>query len=62
MSGKSTDGKGKAHRAMPDSVWYARLQEFADKGVWPSSAGNRPAPRQAKWYRLYQEVRAFIVL
>ena len=46
MSGKSTDGKGKAHRAMPDSVWYryARLQEFADKGVWPSSAGTDLLP------------------
>ncbi|KAJ8375066.1 hypothetical protein SKAU_G00056460 [Synaphobranchus kaupii] len=28
--------------------------KFATTGVWPSEAGNRPAPRQKRWHDLYQ--------
>ncbi|KAJ8346583.1 hypothetical protein SKAU_G00279840 [Synaphobranchus kaupii] len=38
--------KQKKHRAMGDEEWMSRLRTFAALGVWPSEAGNRPAPRQ----------------
>ncbi|KAJ8356716.1 hypothetical protein SKAU_G00195100 [Synaphobranchus kaupii] len=31
---------------MGDEEWMSRLRTFAALGVWPSEAGNRPAPRQ----------------
>ncbi|KAJ8349331.1 hypothetical protein SKAU_G00244610 [Synaphobranchus kaupii] len=40
--------KQKKHRAMGDEEWMSRLRTFAALGVWPSEAGNRPAPRQKK--------------
>ncbi|KAG9267559.1 hypothetical protein AMEX_G18412 [Astyanax mexicanus] len=40
---------------MGDEEWVARLKTFAGTGVWPSEAGNRPAPRQKKWHELYQK-------
>lgn len=49
--------KQKKHRAMGDEEWMSRLRRFAASGVWPSEAGNRPAPRQKKWYDLYQKVK-----
>jgi len=42
---------------MGDGEWMARLRAFASSGVWPSDAGNRPAPRQKKWHDLYQKVK-----
>ncbi|KAJ8351896.1 hypothetical protein SKAU_G00233720 [Synaphobranchus kaupii] len=33
---------------MGDEEWMSRLRMFAALGVWPSEAGNRPAPRQKK--------------
>ncbi|KAJ8352123.1 hypothetical protein SKAU_G00235990 [Synaphobranchus kaupii] len=33
---------------MGDEEWMSRLRTFAALGVWPSEAGNRPAPRQKK--------------
>ncbi|CAL8329097.1 unnamed protein product [Merluccius merluccius] len=33
--------------------WLCRLK--ASSGTWPSGAGNRPSPRQAKWFHLYQK-------
>ncbi|KAJ8379334.1 hypothetical protein SKAU_G00001120 [Synaphobranchus kaupii] len=33
---------------MGDEEWMSRLCMFAALGVWPSEAGNRPAPRQKK--------------
>ncbi|KAJ8349270.1 hypothetical protein SKAU_G00244000 [Synaphobranchus kaupii] len=44
----------KKHKAMRDGEWMARLKKFATTGVWPSEAGNRPAPRQKRWHDLYQ--------
>ncbi|KAJ8364297.1 hypothetical protein SKAU_G00131280 [Synaphobranchus kaupii] len=44
--------KQKKHRAMGDEEWMSRLRGFAALGVWPSEEGNRPAPRQKKWYDL----------
>ncbi|MCI4379004.1 hypothetical protein PGIGA_G00222790 [Pangasianodon gigas] len=44
----------KSHKAMGDQEWMSRLRRFASTGVWPSKAGNRPAPRQKKWYDLFQ--------
>ncbi|KAJ8370130.1 hypothetical protein SKAU_G00101580 [Synaphobranchus kaupii] len=44
--------KQKKHRAMGDEEWMSRLRTFAALGVWPSEAGNRPAPRQKKCYDL----------
>ncbi|KAK5600524.1 hypothetical protein CRENBAI_017518 [Crenichthys baileyi] len=41
---------------MPDTVWMARLRSFATTGSWPADEGNRPAPRQKKWYELYQRI------
>ncbi|KAJ8341956.1 hypothetical protein SKAU_G00342470 [Synaphobranchus kaupii] len=38
----------KKHKAMGDGEWMARLKKFATTGVWPSEAGNRPAPRQKR--------------
>ncbi|KAJ8340737.1 hypothetical protein SKAU_G00353700 [Synaphobranchus kaupii] len=38
---------------MGDEEWMSRLRTFAALGVWPSEAGNRPAPRQKKWHDLY---------
>lgn len=49
--------KPKSHKAMGDGEWMARLRTFARCGVWPSGEGNRPAPRQRKWYDLYQKVK-----
>ncbi|KAJ8375486.1 hypothetical protein SKAU_G00060660 [Synaphobranchus kaupii] len=40
--------KQKKHRAMGNEEWMSRLRTFAALGVWPSEAGNRPAPRQKK--------------
>ncbi|KAI9516774.1 hypothetical protein NQZ68_013832 [Dissostichus eleginoides] len=40
---------------MGDAEWLARLKAFANSGVWPSEGGNKPAPRQRKWYDLYQK-------
>ncbi|KAJ8346414.1 hypothetical protein SKAU_G00278150 [Synaphobranchus kaupii] len=40
--------KQKKHRAIGDEEWMSRLRTFAALGVWPSEAGNRPAPRQKK--------------
>ncbi|KAL2077905.1 hypothetical protein ACEWY4_025590 [Coilia grayii] len=40
---------------MPDTVWMARLRKFASTGTWPVDEGNKPAPRQKKWYELYQK-------
>ncbi|KAK0151887.1 hypothetical protein N1851_006746 [Merluccius polli] len=45
----------KKHRAMGAEEWVCRLKAFASSGTWPSSAGNRPSPRQAKWFNLYQK-------
>ncbi|XP_076869509.1 uncharacterized protein LOC143519694 isoform X3 [Brachyhypopomus gauderio] len=47
----------KSHKAMADTDWLARLQAFANTGVWPSSEGNRPAPRQKKWHELYNKIQ-----
>ena len=49
--------KPKSHKGMGDGEWMARLRAFASSGVWPSDAGNRPAPRQKKWHDLYQKVK-----
>ncbi|XP_031172176.2 uncharacterized protein LOC116061928 isoform X3 [Sander lucioperca] len=46
----------KSHKAMGDSEWMARLRKFASTGAWPAGEGNRPAPRQTKWYELYQRI------
>ncbi|XP_036419498.1 uncharacterized protein LOC118803096 [Colossoma macropomum] len=46
----------KSHKAMGDDEWMSRLKRFAASGIWPSDAGNRPAPRQKKWYDLYQKI------
>ncbi len=48
--------KHKKHRAMGDEEWMSRLRKFAAVGVWPSEAGNRPAPRQRKWHDMYLKV------
>ncbi|RXN37610.1 nuclease HARBI1 [Labeo rohita] len=41
---------------MGDEEWMSRLRKFAAVGVWPSEAGNRPAPRQKKWHDLYLKI------
>ncbi|XP_036943223.1 uncharacterized protein LOC119013024 isoform X5 [Acanthopagrus latus] len=46
----------KSHKAMADSEWMSRLRKFASSGVWPAGEGNRPAPRQKKWFALYQMI------
>ncbi|KAJ0005929.1 hypothetical protein NQD34_015823, partial [Periophthalmus magnuspinnatus] len=46
----------KSHKAMDDSKWVSRLRSFASTGAWPSDAGNQPAPRQHKWYSVYQKI------
>ncbi|KAB5574970.1 hypothetical protein PHYPO_G00215240 [Pangasianodon hypophthalmus] len=46
----------KSHKAMGDQEWMSRLRQFASTGVWPSEAGNRPAPHQKKWYDLFQRI------
>ncbi len=48
--------KLKKHRAMGDEEWMSRLRMFAAVGVWPSEAGNRPAPCQRKWHAMYLKV------
>jgi len=48
--------KPKSHKGLGDEEWMSRLRRFANTGVWPSEAGNRPAPRQKKWYELFQRV------
>ncbi|KAF0023813.1 hypothetical protein F2P81_024443 [Scophthalmus maximus] len=45
--------KDKKHRSMGDEEWMSHLRRFAAVGVWPSDAGNRPAPCQKKWHDLY---------
>ncbi|XP_045920358.1 selenoprotein V-like isoform X2 [Micropterus dolomieu] len=47
--------KPKSHKAMGDGEWMARLRAFVNTGLWPSG-GNKPAPRQRKWYDLYQKI------
>ncbi|KAI7789647.1 hypothetical protein IRJ41_006644, partial [Triplophysa rosa] len=44
----------KSHKAFGDDEWMFSLRRFASTGVWPSEAGNRPAPRQKKWFELFQ--------
>jgi hypothetical protein len=39
---------------MPDEEWSKRLQQYAATGCW--TGGNKPAPRQKKWYQLYKKV------
>ena len=46
----------KSFKAMVDSEWMSHLRKFASTGVWPAGEGNRPAPRQKKWYALHQMV------
>ncbi|XP_057184274.1 ras-associated and pleckstrin homology domains-containing protein 1-like [Triplophysa rosa] len=46
----------KSHKAFGDDEWMSRLRRFASTGVWPSEAGNRPAPRQKKWFELFQRI------
>ncbi|XP_047244975.1 uncharacterized protein LOC124882564 isoform X2 [Girardinichthys multiradiatus] len=53
---KMSKQNSKSHKAMDDNEWFSRLRSFASTGVWPSDAGNRPAPRQQKWYTLYQKI------
>ncbi|CAM4568947.1 unnamed protein product [Leuciscus chuanchicus] len=53
---KMSKQQSKSHKAMDDTEWVSRLRSFASTGVWPSDAGNRPAPRQKKWYSLYQKI------
>ncbi|MEQ2233790.1 hypothetical protein ILYODFUR_025434 [Ilyodon furcidens] len=48
--------KPKSHKGLGDEELMARLRAFASDGVWPSNAGNRPAPRQKKWHALYQKI------
>lgn len=48
----------KSHKALEDDEWMSRLRWFASTGVWPSEAGNRPAPRQKKWFDLFHKVCA----
>ncbi|CAL8340487.1 unnamed protein product [Boreogadus saida] len=45
----------KKHRAMGSEEWVSRLKAFASSGTWPSRAGNRPSPKQAKWPNHYQK-------
>ena len=47
----------KSHKAMGDDEWMSRLKMFAASGVWPADAGNRPAPRQKKWFDLFNKVK-----
>ncbi|XP_063743367.1 uncharacterized protein LOC134871539 isoform X1 [Eleginops maclovinus] len=47
--------KPKSLKGLGEGQWMARLRAFASSGVWPSG-GNRPAPRQRKWYALYQKI------
>ncbi|XP_057184272.1 putative uncharacterized protein DDB_G0290521 [Triplophysa rosa] len=46
----------KSHKAFGDDEWMFSLRRFASTGVWPSEAGNRPAPRQKKWFELFQRI------
>ncbi|XP_058609831.1 nematocyst expressed protein 3-like isoform X2 [Onychostoma macrolepis] len=46
----------KSHKALGDDEWMSRLRRFASTGVWPSEAGNRPAPRQKKWFDLFHKI------
>ncbi|XP_059354008.1 uncharacterized protein LOC132091966 [Carassius carassius] len=41
---------------MSNAEWLARLESFAQTGVWPSTQGNRPSPRQKRWHELYQKI------
>ncbi|XP_035988143.1 uncharacterized protein LOC110367754 isoform X2 [Fundulus heteroclitus] len=57
----SSDSDGSAQetesrKSIPDSVWMSRLRSFAATGSWPAEQGNRPAPRQEKWYQLYHMI------
>ncbi|KAK1889705.1 Titin like [Dissostichus eleginoides] len=56
MTLKEQSRKAKAHKAMSDSEWMSRLRKFASTGAWPAGEGNRPAPRQKKWFELYQRI------
>ncbi|KAL0970157.1 hypothetical protein UPYG_G00238140 [Umbra pygmaea] len=49
--------KPKTHKAMGDEEWMSRLKRFATSGVWPAEAGNRPAPRQKRWYDHFQKIQ-----
>lgn len=60
MPSKAMSSKSKPHKAMADSEWMSRLRKFASTGAWPAGEGNRPAPRQKKWYELYQKVGTFL--
>jgi hypothetical protein len=50
----------KSHKARPDSEWYAKLRIYAESGEWPrqfqGKVANRPAPRQKKFYDIYEKV------
>lgn len=46
----------KSHKGMSNAEWLARLESFAQTGVWPSTQGNRPSPRQKRWHEMYQKV------
>ncbi|CAL8241487.1 unnamed protein product [Merluccius merluccius] len=48
------------HKAMGDDEWMSRLKTFAASGVWPADAGNRPAPRQKKWFDLFNKDQRWI--
>ncbi len=53
----SDEHQAKEPQGHGDGEWMARLRAFASSGAWPSGEGNRPAPRQRKWYDLYQKVK-----
>ncbi|XP_026143958.1 uncharacterized protein LOC113118756 [Carassius auratus] len=46
----------KFHKGMSNAEWLARLESFAQTGVWPSTQGNRPSPRQKRWHEMYQKI------
>ncbi|XP_026110189.1 uncharacterized protein LOC113083132 [Carassius auratus] len=46
----------KSHKGMSNAEWLARLESFAQTGVWPSTQGNRPSPRQKRWHEMYQKI------
>ena len=52
----SSDKPKKSHKAMPDREWHKRLRTFASTGTWKTECGNRPRPKQMKWYEAYKKV------
>ncbi|XP_035988145.1 uncharacterized protein LOC110367754 isoform X4 [Fundulus heteroclitus] len=54
--GSSDLQETESRKSIPDSVWMSRLRSFAATGSWPAEQGNRPAPRQEKWYQLYHMI------